>query len=161
MQSAKVPVPMMNMLTAAPGTPLSNADGQVVAICHQQASPGFGNATYALPVEVIERVEHDLKAFGEISPCWLGVVVNAADPVLSIEMVREKSPGAAAGIKKGDILLSVGPRRVSSYAQARDAFYYLVAGRATNLTVLRGTKRMDVKVIPEVHPLVAAQREEK
>ena len=143
----------------APGTPLRNAEGEVVAICHQVAPRGYGNATYALPVEVIERVLHDLKSFGEISPCWLGVVVNAADPVLSIEMVRDKSPGAAAGIQKGDILLSVGPRRVSSYAQARDAFYYLVAGRATSMTLLRGTKRIDVKVIPEVHPLVAAQRE--
>ncbi len=88
----------------------------------------------------------------------MGVTVDAANRVLSIEMVRPDSPGSLAGLKKGDIILSVGPRRVSTYAQARDAFYYMVSGKATNLSLLRGTKRLDLKVIPEVHPAANVQK---
>lgn len=137
-----------------PGTPLTDAEGKVVAICHEPA-PKFGNGTYALPVEVIDRVEYDLKASGRVTACWVGVTVNAASAVLSVEMVRANSPGQAAGVQKGDILLSVGPRRVSTYAEARDAFYYLVAGKATSMSLLRGTKRLDLKVIPVVNPAYA------
>ena len=140
-----------------PGTPLSNADGEVVALCHE-AAPKFGNGTYALPVEAVNRIEHDLKMWGKVAPCWIGITVDAANPVLSIAMVRPDSPGSAAGVQKGDIILSVGPRRVSSYAQARDAFYYMLSGKATNLSLLRGTKRLDLKVIPEVHPAFAAEK---
>ncbi len=42
-----------------------NAAGELLAICHQ-AAPDFGRGTYALPVEVIERVEKDLKARGRV-----------------------------------------------------------------------------------------------
>ena len=113
--------------TPLPGTPLYNAEGEVVAICHQPASQ-FGNGTFALPVEVLKRVESDLMERGKVSPCWIGITVNASDPVLAVEMVRPSSPGSKAGIRKGDILLTVGLRRVSDYAEARNAFYYLVAG---------------------------------
>jgi len=125
-----------------------------VAVCHGPA-PKFGNGTFALPIEVVNRVEHDLKATGRVTACWIGVTVNAINPVLAVEMVRPNSPGAAAGVKKGDILLSVGPRQVSTYAEARDAFYYMLAGEATDLTILRGAKRLELKVIPEVHPVYA------
>ena len=137
-----------------PGTPLANAKGEVVAVCHEPA-PKFGNGTFALPIEVVNRVEHDHKATGRVTTCWIGVTVNAINPVLAVEMVRPNSPGAAAGVKKGDILLSVGPRQVSTYAEARDAFYYMLIGEATDLTILRGTKRLELKVIPEVHPAYA------
>jgi serine protease Do len=134
-----------------PGAPLFNAAGELVAICHQPA-PQFGNGTFALPVEVVARVEADLKALGRVTSCWIGITVNASDPVLAIEMVRPGSPGAEAGLRKGDILLAIGPREVRTYAEARNAFYFLVAGQATSLRVLRGTQRLDLKVIPEVHP---------
>lgn len=135
-----------------PGTPLSNEKGEVVAICHQPA-PEFGNGTFALPIEVVTRIEKNLEAAGRLIPCWIGVTVNPNDPVLAIEMVRPGSPGFKAGVKKGDILIWVGPREVSSYADARNAFYYLVAGQETNLKLLRGTRSLELRVIPEVHPV--------
>lgn len=141
-----------------PGTPLMNAEGEVVAICHE-AVPKFGNGTFALPVEVVDRMEYDLRTSGRVTPCWIGVTVNAASAVLSVQMVRLKSPGHEAGVRKGDILLSVGPRRVSTYAEARDAFYYMVVGKATSLTLLRGTQRLNLKVIPTVNPAYVIEEE--
>lgn len=136
-----------------PGTPLFNADGELVALCHQPA-PNFGNGTFALPVEVLARVEADLEVRDAVAPCWIGITVDASSPVLAIEMVRPESPGGKAGLRKGDILLKIGPRTVRTYADARNAFYYLVSGQKTPVEVLRGTQKLTLQVIPEVHPTV-------
>jgi len=72
-------------------------------------------------------------------------------------MVCPGSPGDVVGVRKGDILLSVGPLRTSSYAEARDASYYLVAGQGTTLGLLRVTKVAESTVIPEVRPAYAQE----
>lgn len=142
-----------------PGTPLFDADGALVAVCHQ-AAPDFGRGTYALPVEVIERVQKDLKARGRVVRCWIGIVMEVKHTVPSVMTVRPESPAATAGVKKGDILLAVGAHQVRSYADAVNAFYYLVSGEETTVEVLRGTERLTVNVVPEMSP-VLREREKK
>ena len=137
----------------APGTPLFNGNGELVAICHQ-AAPDFGRGTYALPVEVIERVEKDFKARGRVVRCWIGIVMEVKHAVPSIMTVRPESPAAVAGVKKADILLAVGEHEVRSYADAVNAFYYLVSGEKTLVKVLRGTERLEMEVVPEMSPLM-------
>jgi serine protease Do len=136
-----------------PGTPLFDAAGALVAVCHQ-AAPDFGRGTYALPVEVIERVEKDLKARGRVVRCWIGIVMEVKHAVPSIMTVRPESPAARAGVKKGDILLSVGGHEVRTYADAVNAFYYLVSGEETVVEVLRGTGRETMQVVPEMSPVL-------
>lgn len=143
--------------TPRPGSPLFDERGELVAICHQAAAQ-FGNGTFALPVEVVERVESDFERHGRLLSCWVGITVDASDPVLAIEMVRPESPGARAGLRRGDILLSIGPRRVTSYGEARNAFYFLVSGEMIPVQVLRGTQRLNLKLVPEVHPTLAAPK---
>ncbi len=136
-----------------PGTPMFNAAGELVAVCHQ-AAPDFGRGTYALPVEVIERVEKDLKARGRVVRCWIGIVMEVKHAVPSVMTVRPDSPAAAAGVKKNDILLAVGDYQVRTYADAVNAFYYLVSGEETTVEVLRGTERLTMKVVPEMSPVL-------
>lgn len=130
-----------------------NAEGELMAICHQ-AAPDFGRGTYALPVEVIGRVEKDLEARGRVVRCWIGIVMEVKHAVPSIMTVRPESPAAAAGVKKGDILLAVGDHKVRTYADAVNAFYYLVSGEETEVELLRGTERLTMKVVPEVSPVL-------
>lgn len=136
-----------------PGTPLFDAEGALVAVCHQ-AAPDFGRGTYALPVEVIARVEKDLKARGRVVRCWIGIVMEVKHTVPSVMTVRPESPAAKAGVRKDDILLSVGAQAVHSYADAVNAFYYLVSGEETTVEVLRGTERLTMKVVPEMSPVL-------
>ena len=46
-------------------------------------------------------------------------------------------------------MLQVGVRKVSDYAEAVDAFYYLVAGEIAPVRVLRGVKVLDVELVPQ------------
>ena len=142
-----------------PGTPLFDENGDLVAVCHQ-AAPDFGRGTYALPVEVIARVEKDHKARGRVVRCWIGIIMEVKHTVPSITSVRPDSPASAAGIKKGDILLQVGGHEVHSYADAVNAFYYLVSGEEIVVKVLRGTEALEMKVIPEVNPALKVPEED-
>lgn len=134
-----------------PGTPLFDAEGRLVALCHQKATE-FGLGTYALPVEAIARVEKDFRMRGKFVAGWIGIRMDVEDPILSIRVVRSESPAASAGIQKGDILLSVGKRQVHTYADAVNALYYLVVGEESALRVLRGTEIREVTVVPVVAP---------
>lgn len=136
-----------------PGSPLFDDKGRLVAICHQEAGD-FGNGTYALPVEVIGRVEVDYRERGSVVRCWIGIVMDVKHAVPSVTTVRPDSPAAAAGIETEDILLRIGRHKVRSYSEAVNAFYYLVSGETTEVEVLRGTERITLEVTPEVNPAV-------
>jgi len=138
-----------------PGTALYGGAGELVAICHEGA-PEFGNGTYALPVEVVARAEQSHEACGKLVRCWIGITMEAKNALPAVQAVRPDSPAVRAGLKKGDILLSVGGYDVNSYADAVNAFYYLVPGKATLVRLLRGTGKLEMTVLPEVHPAAAA-----
>ena len=72
---------------------------------------------------------------------------GAASP--SLVRIEPGSPAERAGLLAGDVLLQVGSRKVSDYAEVVDAFYYLVAGEGAVVRVLRGVKVLDVKVVPQ------------
>ena len=69
-----------------------------------------------------------------------------------VESVRPASPAQKAGLKNGDVILSIGGLPVSEYAEVVDAFYYLIAGEKKKFKVLRGTEIKEFEVIPEVSP---------
>ena len=73
-----------------------------------------------------------------------------ASPI--IESVRPGSPAQKAGLQNGDVILSIGIRKVSDYAEVVDAFFYLIAGKPQVFKVLRGTEVKDITVTPEVSP---------
>ncbi|NNC90507.1 MAG: serine protease [Akkermansiaceae bacterium] len=133
------------------GSPLFAEDGRLVAVCHQEAKE-FGNGTYALPVEVIDRVAVDLRERGKVVRCWIGIVMEVKHAVPAIMTVRPGSPAAAAGVEENDILLRIGSRQVDSYADAVNAFYYLVSGDPIEVEVMRKTDRLTLSVTPEVNP---------
>jgi predicted methyltransferase len=92
-------------------------------------------------------------------PGWLGVAVNdAADdtgPAASLATVLPKSPAARAGLRAGDLVLTVGGRRIRA---ARDLTASVQAhrpGTILTLAVRRGKVDLVVEAILEARPLDA------
>ena len=134
-----------------PGSGIYNADGQLVGVV-RQAVHNVARSSYCLPAEVISRVLEDHKRNGRVSRCWIGIIMDelVAPPI--VESVRPESPASKAGIQSGDVILSIGGRRVKEYAEVVDAFFYLIAGQRQTFRVLRGTKVVEMGVVPEVSP---------
>jgi S1-C subfamily serine protease len=143
-----------------PGQPLYDEDGELVAIAHQP-SPDFGAGTYALPIEAIARSLTDYRANGSIRRCWLGLHLDHLAPLPAVVGLRPKSPAALAGLQKGDILVSLGEKKITTYASAVDAFYYLIPGQEIECKFLRGTKLITEKMSPKIHPSYAALESSK
>lgn len=139
-----------------PGTPLTNAAGAVIGVAHQKTGPRAG---YALPVDVVRRVLHDVQNGGQVVRGWIGLIITLPAPKAAgapaapeITSVVVGSPSADSGVKPGDILVQVGTRQVVEYADAVNAFYFLRPGIATTIRVKRGNQEMVFPVTPEEPP---------
>ncbi len=95
------------------GGPLVNADGEVVGVnsaifSRSGGSEGLG---FAIPIDRAMRVADELVRFGRIRRTFVGVDVQSvpSDSLILQAVVRRVapgSPGAAAGLREGDVLLS-------------------------------------------------------
>ena len=129
-----------------PGTPLLDPQGRVAAIVFQSA--GTGKVGYAIPAEAVHRVQRDLANGGQLIRGYLGLSLRAEIKAPKVVKVLPNSPAAAAGIHAGDVLLEVGSRKISSYADAANAFFYLIPGQPVQVKLLRGTSKLEVTLTP-------------
>src|SRR5438067_13534149 len=98
------------------GSPLVNMKGEVVGIV--VAGIENNSACYAVPIEAAEKIRSDFVRFGEPRHGWIGINVSEApQPVegsrAEMTQIMDNTPAAHSGIKSGDILLSVGRKKVS------------------------------------------------
>lgn len=129
-----------------PGTPLLDPDGRVAAIVFQDS--GTGNIGYAIPAEAVHRVRRDVCGGGPLIRGWLGFSLRAETQSPQIVRVLPKSPAAAAGIKPNDVLLAVGTRQITDYADAANAFFYLIPGQPVRVKLLRGVEQLEFTLTP-------------
>lgn len=129
-----------------PGTPLLDDSGRVVAIVFQNVGPG--NTGYAIPAEAVHRVRRDLCDGGQLIRGWLGLALRAESKIPQISRVIPDSPAATAGIKPQDVLLSIDNRQIADYADAANAFFYLIPGRSVRVKILRGVETLEFTLTP-------------
>lgn len=141
-----------------PGTPLFDGEGKLVGFTHQMIADERCSS-YALPVEVLEhliavrKIQPDAE-FGFMKRCWVGIAMDALVDAPVITGIRPESPARAAGLQKGDVVLSIGGNEVNDYADVVNAMYFLVPGKEVTIKVLRGMKVVETKITPEIDPLL-------
>ncbi len=129
-----------------PGTPIVDGSGRVVGIVFQGA--GSGNTGYAIPAEAVHRVRKDLCNGGKLLRGWLGLALRAESQLPQISRVLPDSPAALAGVRVNDVILSIGSRQVTDYADAANAFFYLIPGEPVRVKLLRNAEQLDFNITP-------------
>ena len=137
------------------GAPLLNMKGEVVGII--VSSLENNSSCYAVPIEAAEKIRSDFVRFGEARHGWVGINVSEApEPVegsrAEMSQIMEDTPAARAGIKRGDILLQVGRKKVTQPEDVPDASFFITAGDNVPITVMRGNQRLTFNVQAELHP---------
>jgi S1-C subfamily serine protease len=137
------------------GAPLLNMKGEVVGIV--VSSLENNSACYAVPIEAAEKIRSDFVRFGEARHGWVGISVSeAAQPVegsrAEMAQIMEETPAARSGIKPGDILLQVGQKKVTQPEDVLDASFFITAGDAVPITVMRGNQKLTFHVQATLHP---------
>ena len=114
---------------------------------------------FAVPfVDVVSRLE-TLKAGTDVSPGMLGISLKRGDMFTlppEIAACRSDSPAAKAGLKKGDIVVSVNGEPVVRQAQFRHAMGPHDAGEKVTLVARRdkGEITAEVQLIDKLPPFV-------
>jgi serine protease Do len=109
------------------GGPTFNLEGQVIGINTAIYSPNGGSVGigFAVPSNVAKTVVAQLQEHGKVSRGWLGVQIQEVTPAIAaslglqsehgalVAVVTPNSPGAKAGLKQGDVILSFNGNEVS------------------------------------------------
>ena len=122
------------------GAPMLNLKGEVVGIV---ISGDSGSSCYALPIEAVEKVRLDYERFGDIHHGWIGIGVAQATKAINgsivlVDELFENTPAAKSGLKKGDVLLQIGDKKITTPEDVLDASFFLTGGDEVPIIVLRG-----------------------
>lgn len=131
------------------GGPLINADGEVIGVC----SAIYANAQgigFAIPIERALRVARELVKSGELAASFWGFDAGAAEgkPGARVESVEEGSPAAKAGLKRGDLVVSMDRSPVRDPDELRFLLHDVPLGAHVMLGVRRGEQKLDLSVTP-------------
>jgi serine protease Do len=164
--------PMVYIQTDAPinpgnsGGPLVNASGEVVGVNTfiLSQSGGAEGLGFAIPCGVVHVVYEQLRKYGHLHRPEIGVQLQTISPEMAqglklsrsygviVSDVVPSGPAEAAGIRVGDILLSVDQREADNLPYV--AFHMLSrsAGEKVHLGVLRGATQMSFDITLKEHP---------
>ncbi|KIO75615.1 serine protease [Pedobacter lusitanus] len=142
------------------GGALVNANGELIGINAAIASQTGTNEGYgfAIPVNLAKKILEDFKKFGSVKRGYVGVTfqelnADAAENLkikdvsgLYVNDVMPNGGGAAAGIKKGDIIKKVEGKDVFASPDLQEKIGRMSPGDKVQLTISRDGKEQNVNV---------------
>jgi len=131
------------------GGPLIDADGEVIGVC----SAIYANAQgigFAIPIERALRVARELVRSGELAASFWGFDAGAAEgkPGARVDSVEDGSPAAKAGLRRGDLVVSMDRSPVRDPDELRFLLHDVPVGAHVTLGVRRGNEKLDLSLTP-------------
>lgn len=130
-------------------------------------SMGIG---FAIPVTTVKNVMEAIIKNGQVVRGWIGVEPQDITPELAtsfglaktsgtiIAGVLKGGPADKAGVKPGDILISVGEKAVTDTTSMLNLVAQLTPGEKTKLTILRKSRELIVEVTVGKRPRMKQSR---
>jgi serine protease Do len=145
------------------GGPLLNILGELIGVntAIQAGAEGIG---FAIPIDKARRVVEELLSRGSVAHVWLGLTGQNLDqaaagylglPKVSGLLVAGVAPGgpaAKAGLRPGDVLLSVEGSAIEDKEHFMQLMRNYVAGQALALSVFREGKPLALSAVAEPFP---------
>lgn len=149
------------------GGPLLNIYGELIGIntAIYAKAQGIG---FAIPINKARRIVTDLIKYGEVIPAWIGVTVQDLDDELAqylkatavkgvlVKKTEKSGPAFKAGIYEGDIIQSIGSRKILSQNDFNTAMSNISAGETIDITIWRVGKTKEVSVKSSSFPIELA-----
>ena len=154
------------------GGPLINASGEVIGInTLVRSGPGAGLG-FAIPINLAKRVAGQLAEGGKVIHPYLGLQLvpltarvareNNRDPDALLQLperdgalvqkVLPESPAESAGLKRGDLVVSIADQPVLNPSALLQAVEHAQVGQPLALKVVRGQKEMQLSIRPAALP---------
>src|SRR6185503_7734258 len=142
------------------GGPLFNVRGEVIGITSQiySRSGGFQGIAFAIPINVAAQVEEQLVKYGKVERGRIGVAIQEVTQSLAesfgldrpegalVSSVENGGPAEKAGIKPGDVLLSIDGKKVERSAELPPLVANVKPGAKANFEVWRDGRKRTIAV---------------
>ncbi|GLT18511.1 serine endoprotease DegQ [Vibrio zhanjiangensis] len=142
------------------GGALVNLKGELIGINTAILGPSGGNVGigFAIPSNMMTNLTDQILEFGEVKRGMLGVQGGEITSELADALGYESSKGAfvsqvvpdsaadKAGLKAGDVIVSVNGKDITSFSELRAKVATLGAGKKVTLGVIRDGKKEDYDV---------------
>jgi Do/DeqQ family serine protease len=143
------------------GGPLINTDGKMIGVNTAILSPAGGNIGigFAIPTNMARSVMMQLIKYGAIHRGFMGVVVNDIAPDIAqslnvredsgalVALVTPNSPAAKAGIKVGDIIISLNGKPIKNAAAVKNYIGLQQVGATLNVVYLRNGEKFTAHLV--------------
>jgi Do/DeqQ family serine protease len=139
------------------GGPLLNVRGEVIGINTAIVASGQGIG-FAIPVNMARKVMEDLVKRGKVTRGWLGIGIQPLTPELAksfgvsadegilVNQVMPKSPAEAAGLKVGDLILSLDGKPLKDARQMQRVVAEAEIGKTIEVVIVRDKTKRALKV---------------
>jgi serine protease Do len=149
------------------GGPLVNLEGKVIGInsAIKSRTGGFQGVGLAIASNMVRKVKDQLLKEGVVRRGYLGVQVKDVDNEelatklglkepngVLIENIFEDTPSAKAGLKKGDVIVSLGGKPIKNSRSLQYAVSDLPIGKPVTIDLFRDGKEETRKVTIEEQP---------
>lgn len=142
------------------GGALVNTRGELVGINTAIASEtgSYAGYAFAIPANLVRKVANDLLEFGEVQRAFIGVSIQDITSDFATEKglksmdgvyvsgVAEDGAAQAAGIKEGDVILSVEGVKVTSPSELQEQVAKKRPGDKVSVIIRRDGKEKDITV---------------
>ncbi|MDO5576415.1 MAG: Do family serine endopeptidase, partial [Fibrobacter sp.] len=144
------------------GGALVNIDGELIGINTMIYTKSGGNMGigFAIPINMAKKIMEDLIYEGKVSRGWLGVMIQELDyntrealgindktQGVLIGDVFKNQPADKAGIKRGDIVLSINNKTVGNTNELKNVVAGISPGKKVPVVVLRNNKKVTLSVL--------------
>ena len=148
------------------GGPLVNLKGEAVGICTAIVAGGQGIG-FAIPINMAKSMVPQLKEKGRFVRGWIGVSIQTITPEIAqglgvketagalVADVVPEGPAAAAGIARGDIIVSFNGKDIKAISDLSRLVAETPVGKTVAVKIMRSGKEMELKLT------VAEMAEEK
>ena len=137
------------------GGPLVNIKGEVIGINTAIIANAQGLG-FAIPINLAKWVAQQLLEHGKVVRGWLGVVIQDLTPPVAealgidhgviVLKVLPGSPAEKGGLQPGDIIVAVNGKPVKDSTDLQFEIMKTKPGTLIDITVLRGEKKLTLKV---------------
>lgn len=142
------------------GGPLLNIHGEAIGINTAifSRSGGYMGIGFAIPINMAKSIEQQLRRHGKVIRGWLGVVIQDVTEELAksfglkkaagalVSEVTKKSPAARAGLKQGDVIISLDGEPLANVNALRNKIALAAPGSKHTLQIIRNGHKDNITV---------------
>jgi serine protease Do len=137
------------------GAPVLNMNGETIGVIVSSIEGNSG--CYILPITAMDKIWGDFERFEEIRHGWIGVLVKEAEQPIAgstavVSGLEPDTPAASCGLKRGDVIIRINQTKVKTIEDVLDASFFLTAGDAVQIVIMRDGKQLILEVRPAPYP---------